>query len=423
MSGAIMQGITPQENSFMTDLRSKSSSRMNLGSWLVVLSAVFNFILCFINTRGWIYVNASLIAVVELAIMLAGFMVIRHDISRKVAVIGALSIAYMIGAKLINPALSLKIIHDFAIACIFWQIGYKTNIFQVNKCLHAIISITIVFAIFEFLAPIQFGDVFNVWQYYVQKGVLSSDTVNYSGTNLYLSGNRGSASRLYFPQIFGGHRISSVFLEPDSVGNLAAILFGWCLATYKNSPGNRKIGLFLIVALLIVLSDSRFATGCCLVMLILRVTPFARSALIAFLIPVCVMVLLTVVGSMNEISGWLPSITSDDFSGRLLFSGRVLDYWDVSHWMALAVSPVYTADTGYAYISNNLGIIFALVYLISFSFTPMPNRVAGIMRMCVAVYFATSLCVGASVFTIKTAALLWFLYGASFRLSPSEKNS
>lgn len=109
MSGAIMQGIPPRENSFMTGLRPKSSSRMNFGSWLVVLSVAFNIILCFINTRGWIYVNASLVAVVELAIMLAGFIVIRHDISRKVAVIGALSIAYMVGAKLINPSLSLKI--------------------------------------------------------------------------------------------------------------------------------------------------------------------------------------------------------------------------------------------------------------------------------------------------------------------------
>ena len=33
------------------------------------------------------------------------------------------------------------------------------------------------------------------------------------------------------------------------------------------------------------------------------------------------------------------------------------------------------------------------------------------MKLMMSVYFATALCVGASVFTIKTAALLWFLYG------------
>jgi putative polymerase len=35
------------------------------------------------------------------------------------------------------------------------------------------------------------------------------------------------------------------------------------------------------------------------------------------------------------------------------------------------------------------------------------------MKAMMSVYFAASLCVGASVFTIKTAAIIWFLYGAA----------
>jgi putative polymerase len=43
-----------------------------------------------------------------------------------------------------------------------------------------------------------------------------------------------------------------------------------------------------------------------------------------------------------------------------------------------------------------------------------------IMKAMISVYFATSLCIGASVFTIKTAALLWFLYGTTNAVSRAE---
>jgi hypothetical protein len=35
------------------------------------------------------------------------------------------------------------------------------------------------------------------------------------------------------------------------------------------------------------------------------------------------------------------------------------------------------------------------------------------MKAMISVYMATSLCIGANMFTIKTAALLWFLYGTT----------
>ena len=39
------------------------------------------------------------------------------------------------------------------------------------------------------------------------------------------------------------------------------------------------------------------------------------------------------------------------------------------------------------------------------------------MKAMIAVYMAASLCIGANMFTIKTAALCWFLYGAANAVS------
>ena len=78
-------------------------------------------------------------------------------------------------------------------------------------------------------------------------------------------------------------------------------------------------------------------------------------------------------------------------------------------------SQVYTADTGYAYVVNNLGLPMALLLLASFALHPVVRPEAVRMRALIAIYIATSLCIGASIFTIKTAALLWFLYGVANR--------
>ncbi|GBQ29766.1 surface polysaccharide polymerase [Acetobacter estunensis NRIC 0472] len=402
------------QTGFLPGAAQRVHARAGVGVWLVVLSAMFNLIMCFINTHGWLRVNATQLAVIELLIMMVGMLAVRRAVNARVVIITALVIGYMVGAKLINPGLSFKFVHDLAIIWIFFELGKMGGMEQAQIALRYMVFLILACALVEFLFPVQYGQQFNIWQYYVQKGGLSADTVNYSNTTSFVSGSRsGSNARTYFPSIFGGRRIASIFLEPVSIGNVAGIIFCWCLATSRNYKNEREIGLYLAVAAFIVLGDSRFATMFCLVVTLVRFSPFRESAIITFLMPFFVMIALTLMGSLHEIPGWLPRITHDDFSGRLLFSGQLLDYWGLSHWFALSPSPVYTADTGYAYVSNSVGLIFASVLWFLFSFSRSHSNAQRLMRTCLAVYFVTSLSIGAGIFTIKTASLLWFLYGAT----------
>jgi putative polymerase len=396
-----------------------SSSLSKLGPRIVIAALLFNLVLCFIQTRNWVQIANPEIAACELVIMLAGFSLMRQRITEVAMRIMGVIVVYEIGIKLINPGLDLKILHDVAIMYIFYEIGTMYSVEAGNRLLWTAMAIVLVVGFFELLSPALFGDVFDVWDYYVNKGVIGQDVVNYSQTNLFLSGNRGAAaSRTFFPGLLGPHRVSSVFLEPDSLGNFAAIAFAWCLSTSIGKRSVRAV-LFGLAMLCFVLADSRFASGCCLLMLILRFTIF-RSKFIVFLLPVMMMSALTVVGSIHELPGVVPSIQGDNLAGRLLFSGRLLNYWDVQQWFGFAASPVYTADTGYAYVINNLGLPLALFLLGIFAAFPCRSKEAMIMKAMISVYFATSLCIGASVFTIKTAALLWFLYGTTNAVSRAE---
>ncbi|NHO31874.1 polysaccharide polymerase [Acetobacter sp. LMG 1636] len=393
--------------------RASATWRFQTGTCLVVLSSIFNVLLCYISTRGWLYVSSGVVAAVEMAILVAGFIVIRKMISRQIVIVTGLSVAYMIGAKLINPDLSLKILHDFAIAYIFYQMGRMYGISQARSAVLITMVLTLALGAFEIASPVAFGEFFNIWRYYVQKGGISATTINYSNTTFFASGDRIGVKRTFFPFLLGPHRVSSIFLEPVSLGNYATIIFAWCLATCRNRPGQRRILLFALCFACIVLCDSRFGSICCALMVFFRISPLRSSSLVAFIMPVCFATMLTVAGSLHEIPGWVPTIRSDDFSGRLLFSGELLNYWNLSEWFAFSPSAIYTADTGYAYIFNSLGVPFALVYTALFAFSKCRNQTASMMRTGISVYFSASLCIGASVFSIKTAALLWMLYGAT----------
>jgi putative polymerase len=380
---------------------------------LVVAASAFNLVLCFIETRHWATPGNTGIIAIELFILACGLFFIRHHLSRGAVQMASVILLYLLGVKLINPGLDLKIYHDLAIMYIFFILGTQSSTEIANRILWIVMAIVLSVGLFEWLLPVQFGNTFDVWSYYVDKGTLGHDVINYSQSNLFLSSNRGNATaRTFLPSLLGTHRVSSIFLEPVSMGNFATIVFAWCLSTTEKQRWNHAL-LFLLAAVCIVLGDSRFGSACCAIMLLLRFVPATQSKFVVFLMPVFLMLALMFAGEIHEVPGVVPAIQSDNFPGRLLFSGRLLDYWHLSQWLGFAQSPVYTSDTGYAYFISNLGLPLSLIVLWVFAAYEPKRKEAAIMKAMIAIYYATSLGVGSSVFSIKTGALLWFLYGAT----------
>jgi putative polymerase len=380
---------------------------------LIVAASVFNLVLCFIETRHWATPGNTGIIMVELLILACGLFLIRHHLSRSTIQIGLLVLLYLLGIKLINPSLDLKIYHDLAIICIFFIIGTQSSMETGNRVIWIIMTIVLGVGLFEWLLPVQFGNTFDVWSYYVDKGTLGHDVINYSQSNLFLSSNRGnSAARTFLPGLLGTHRVSSIFLEPVSMGNFAAIVVVWCLSTTEKKRWNHAL-LITLAAVCIVLGDSRFGSACCMIMLLLRFVPAIQSKFVVFLMPIFLMLALMLAGEIHEVPGVVPAIQSDNFPGRLLFSGRLLDYWQLPQWLGFAPSPVYTSDTGYAYFVSNLGLPLGVIMLGIFAAYTPKYKDAAIMKAMIAIYYATSLGVGSSIFSMKTGALLWFLYGTT----------
>ncbi|HTJ90105.1 MAG TPA: polysaccharide polymerase [Acidocella sp.] len=384
-----------------------------LGPWLVIAGSIFNVSLCFVSTRHWAAIGSAEVTVIELAILSAGAFFIRGRLTNEFLQVGFLLATYMIALKLINPDADLKILPDIAIMYIFYKLGTLSSVEIGHRTLWAIMLIVLSLGLFELLDLKAFGKVFDVWSYYVDKGGIAQDVVNYGNTTSFVSASRGDAEmRTFLPGILGAHRVSSIFLEPVSMGNFSVITMAWCLSTTVGTPRSRAL-LMACAVFCSVLADSRFGGACCVLLLMVRLASL-RSDLFAFLLPILVLMALVVVGTLNGMPGdATPSIMTDNFSGRLLFSARLLAGWDPGQWLGWTASNVYTADTGYAYLINGIGLPFTLLLLFLFAANRCETEEAVRMKIMISIYFAAALSIGASVFTIKTGALLWFLYGTT----------
>ena len=105
-----------------------ANSLSELGPALVIAALLFNLILCFVQTRHWAYIGNPQIIASELAILITGLFVMRHRVTAVAMRITIVILVYLIGIKLINPGLELRIIHDLGIMYIFYEIGTMYSI-------------------------------------------------------------------------------------------------------------------------------------------------------------------------------------------------------------------------------------------------------------------------------------------------------
>ena len=108
-----------------------------------------------------------------------------------------------------------------------------------------------------------------------------------------------------------------------------------------------------------------------------------------------------------------PDVAWDNtLRGRILLGGQFLSKLDVYDFFALVPNFAFTADSGYAYTLVKIGLAgFAGMWLL-FVLSPARDDTSWRYRVFVAIYVTLLLIISNSIYSIKTAALLWYLVGA-----------
>ncbi len=203
------------------------------------------------------------------------------------------------------------------------------------------------------------------------------------------------------------HRACSIFLEQVSLANFAIVLAIFLACDWSEISVTKKAFFAGLIGLILVTTNSRLALGLTLL------TPVACLVTLRWnrYLPLLVMpvtLLLSALVSMDS------SNYSDTLQGRLNKTIQALANLD---WGAISGTKAFRApgfaDSGYAYVIY-AGTILGMIVLWLFVSLAASQDKPKLLRcnLLLNIYIFSSLTVsGNSVFSIKTAALLWLLVG------------
>lgn len=304
---------------------------------------------------------------------------------------------------LISEAFELKSVRDLLLIVAFFLLGRVVGDYRlVRKLFFLLAGAALGVGLFELLLPGLFLHVFNVLQFYVMRGEVSEQAASY-GDGFFVSGVRNTGRSLL--PFLGNHRVSSIFLEPVSMGNFGAIALAFALTLRKRYRKTAWIAGGVAVAC-IVLADARFAALSGLLFVLGRfVAPRWRLTLLAPAPLIAIAVLMFM--------GENVAMTGDDLPSRLAVSGATLTELSPAALMGWAPSEVSTVDSGYGYAITSFGLPFCLVLWVAYLMLPEPGPQSSAFKFYVGLYICALLCVsGSSLFALKTAAFVWFALGS-----------
>lgn len=374
-----------------------------LATTLILLGALlFNAALCFVNTNVF-GVNETMVMGME-AVLLAGAFAFALGRSLSVYVVLALFMTYMTLLMALRPGLDPKAVRDILIPIAFYALGRRMPDPRLaDRAALWSGAIVVAVGLFEYFALETYVSVFNIIDYYVARGTVAPSDVSADAGALFQSGMRPDARALL--PFLGPHRTSSVFLEPVSTGNFGALLYLWAL---HRQAMRRRWLLAALGIVCIIMADARFGAyvSLCATAVYLISGRLPRALLIAA--PFLLMAVLAIYGLTTAERVW-----SNDIGGRMLWTALLLTSLSPDAVFGLSPEKPFLSDSGYAQTLNSIGLIgFAGLWAL-FILLPQETRRAWKYKAAAATYMCLLMLISDSLYTIKTAALFWFMLGTS----------
>lgn len=373
---------------------------------LMLVAISYQLLLCALTTHLGLG-GDKIVMVAEASLLAACLPLMLRRLPIGLCLTIVLILAHGMVLFLLRSEFNPKPLRDVLMPLVFIWVGMNSpGEVAADRVLRRAVWLVLGFAAFEWFFLDLFTRLFDVYSYYLSRGAADPDMGLYRDDHLVASGIRPEDIGRTILPILGAHRVSSVFIEPVSLGNFAVICAAWGLA-----KDHWRDGLFFFVAAVVMVTaaDSRFGLVTVVLLVLLRLLLLVRNAeRIGVAFPFLGAAAL--IGLAMVFHG---ERYTDSFLGRLSLTGRTLMEMDARQLFgAVAHIPSYF-DMGYAYILANFGLAACLLLWFAFWHLPMTSATGRRFHAGVALYLSLILCVsGTSVFALKTSAMVWFLFGS-----------
>lgn len=387
---------------------------------LILASILFNAALSILN--AWVLpLNGAMFTAVQGMLLAAALLVgvagggdMR---ARWIAVLWCMLLWWLF-LSVLRQSLIPKSLGDIATFPIFALLGGVIRHRTILRLVIAVQALVLVVGLWEAVDPAGYARLLNVASYYTNTRGVGGDEFWSEYEGLYLNSVR-PVGRLFLPQL-NIHRVSSLFLEPVSLGNWTVVIAVILTLFWSRLSWAERIFLFVSNAALLVLCDGRFAAlG---IVCVVGAVTLARwlPRWLPMLFPAFVLGGLVIARRL----GALPS-GGDTITGRLAKSLAYFERMTFEQAMGL-VDPVpgWSFDSGWTYFSMTQSIIGMVLFWIALVF--MMPKTAPLGRQLVygiTAFFALNMPVSNSFISIKAAALLFALYGSLMREAVTSVNA
>lgn len=384
-------------------------------SAILIASVVYQAVLAVIHTHLF-RASALVVASAEFIVYLACVLVLARRIRLEFMAILTLVLAYLFLLSIFRNAVEFKGFRDAVIPILFYWLGRQvSDIRYADRILKIIVGIVLSFGFFEFFFLEQYTRLLNIFSYYVNTGTVTVATNFIRDSALNLNGLRPEGiGRTIFPELLGSHRVSSIFLEPVSLGNFAVIVAAWGLS--KPRAEYKQTLFFLLSAItLIALSDSRYGLIVVTSLTAIRIAVTDRLNVTAIILPVVSIVALVLIGLSFD------GRIADNIMGRLFWTGETLLGFNIEKILGIQGFNLPYGDMGYAYLLSRWGVLLCIALWAALWLVKMPDERGERFRAYASLYISLILTVsGTSFFALKTAGLLWFLMGSCSYLNAKK---
>lgn len=382
-----------------------NSLRRQLATIAVLGGLTFNAFLCFLNTNV-MAIRESHVMLFELVLIGCAFLA---ALSRRIDLylVSAFFLSYMLLLFALRGEIDLKALRDVLIPIGFYFMGTQVRDPKLaDRLVTLSIAIVLLFGLFEFFLTELYLDLFNVLGYFIARGSLTLEDTFGATRGLFISGLRPEPRTLM--SFLGQHRVSSVFLEPVSAGNFGAIVFAWGL--FRADMRHRFIVMTAALAT-VVLADARFGFYTCILMTLML--PFYRLVTrpIWIVVPFLLLALIAVYGLATGTDGG-----ANDIAGRFKVTAAILTQLDLAVVLGIATTDEFTADSGLAYTLTKFGLFGFIALWTMLVVAPLKDAKTWSFHSMVLIYLILLMIISNSFFSIKTAALLWFVLGTAHRV-------
>lgn len=206
---------------------------------LLLLVCGHHWLLCALQSVG-IHATPGVVAATEFLIYLGCVPLIYRRLSPRIVTALLLVFGLLILLAIARGGLlDIKAMRDLLIPALFLWAGrsWRGSTADLDRIVRVIVIVVIAVGLTEALFFDIYTRFINTFTYYIGIGGIAEANAQIAGQTVTLNGLRPEGiGRTLLPQLLGAHRVSSLFLEPVSLGNFAVIIFGL-------GPGKTGLGV------------------------------------------------------------------------------------------------------------------------------------------------------------------------------------